>query len=289
MTSPLPPDHRDQRFPSPRPDGSGLLQGRVAVVTGAGRGLGVAIACRLAEAGASVVVAGRQVDLLEQVAQFIHDRGGKAQPERCDVADHADALQLVARSRRHFGAVSILVNNAGMAAREDPLNGVVAPCFDQRMNTNVRGVYYTSIGAARAFTLGGSIVNLSSVTARIPDPELTAYSASKGAVESLTRTMAAAFGEKGVRVNAVAPGYTDSPLNEDRKKDPRRAALVVDRTPLRRWGVPEDIAETVCFLASEAAAFITGQVVAVDGGFPTAPPGAFGIAPQEQKESGDRP
>lgn len=251
---------------------STLLQGRVAVVTGGARGLGLAIACTLADAGAEIVIAARGVTDLEHAVELIHSRGGNAAFERCDIQDHADAVHLVARSNRHFGPPDVLVNNAGSAAREVAPDGLPAEVFDRLLATNVRGVYYTSIGAAQAFASGGSIINVSSVTARVPDAELTAYGASKAAVESLTRSMAAAYGVLGIRVNAVAPGYTDSPLNHDRKNDPERAAPVLDRTPLGRWGLPEDVANAVCFLASDQSSFITGQVLAVDGGFPTAPP-----------------
>lgn len=251
---------------------SALLRGRIAVVTGGGRGLGLAIACVLADAGAAVIIAGRHVETLRNAVETIHARGGNAAFERCDVQDRADALDLVGRSGTYFGPPDVLVNNAGLAAREVVLEGLSADAFDRLFATNVRGVYYTSIGAAQSFSRGGSIINVSSVTARMPDPELTAYAATKAAVESLTRSMAAAFGGRGIRVNAVAPGYTDSPLNHDRKNDPQRAAAIEDRTPLGRWGLPEDVANAVCFLASKPSSFITGQVLAVDGGFQAAPP-----------------
>lgn len=272
MTGPALPSYADVpvQLPARRP--SDLLKGSVAVVTGGGRGVGQAIACGLADAGASVVVVGRHVDHLENTVKIIHERGGVAGAELCDVGNAAEAIDLVRRAGRHFGAPGILVNNAGVAARETPLDGLTPEQFDSLFTTNVRGVYYTCLGAGREFTGGGSIINVSSVTARVPDPELRAYSAGKAAVESLTRTLAASFGGLSIRVNAVAPGYLDSPLNRDRKAEPARAAAVVDRTPLGRWGQPTDVADAVCFLASDRSAFITGQILAIDGGFPTAPP-----------------
>lgn len=253
------PDHR----------ASDLLAGRIAVVTGGGRGIGIAIACALADAGARVVVAGRHRDSLDGAADLVRDRGGQAAVTVCDMADPQQADQLLRRSADHFGMPDVLVNNAGRAAREDA-SGVPPAVFDDIVATNVRGPYYAMLAAGRDMPDGASIVTVGSVVTRAVDVELAAYAASKAAVQSLTWTFAAALGPRSIRVNAVAPGYLDSPLNADRLADPARSAAVLGRTPLGRWGQPADVADAVCFLASDRAGFITGQVIYVDGGFPAA-------------------
>jgi NAD(P)-dependent dehydrogenase (short-subunit alcohol dehydrogenase family) len=285
MTTGAAPEPADVQLPPVQQ--SDHLVGSVAVVTGAGRGLGRAIACAMADAGARVVVTGRQAELLDRTVKAVTERGGEARALPCDVSDPAAARDLVPRAAQLFGTPDILVNNAGQAAREIPSDGLDPEEFDRIFATNVRGVYYACLGAARHFAGGGAIVNVSSVTARVPDPELAAYAASKAAVDCLTRTLAVSFGPLGIRVNAVAPGYMDSPLNRARKADPARAAAVVGRTPLGRWGLPRDVADAVCILASARAAFVTGQILAVDGGFPTAPP-PFHAAPLGGKDRGDR-
>lgn len=272
MTAPPLPEHALVPVQLPEPRRSDLLAESVVVVTGGGRGLGRAIACGLADAGARVVVTGRHPELLDDTVETIAARGGVATALVCDLAEPEAARGMVRRAAERFGAPDILVNNAGEAAKETPPEGLAPEQFDRLFATNVRGVYYACLGAARDFRDGGAIVNVSSVTARVPDPELAAYAAGKAAVDSLTRTLAVSFGPLGIRVNAVAPGYLDSPLNHARKADPGRAAAVVGRTPLGRWGLPEDVADAVCYLVSPRAAFVTGQVLAIDGGFPTAPP-----------------
>jgi NAD(P)-dependent dehydrogenase (short-subunit alcohol dehydrogenase family) len=266
---------------------SDLLAGKVAVVTGGGRGIGVAIACALADAGARIVVAGRTVEDLERTVQIVGHRGGIAASTTCDISQPDEALSLIRRSADIYGATpTILVNNAGRAAREGA-DGVPPEVFEAIFATNVRGPYYAMLGAGRDMPDGGSIVTIGSVVTRVTDVELTTYAASKAAVHQLTASFAARLGARNIRVNAVAPGYLDSPLNADRVADPRRAAAVLGRTPLSRWGQPVDVADAVCYLASNRAGFITGQVIFVDGGFPAA---ATPHAPNESvpKHGGDR-
>lgn len=282
--------------PTPKRDGGGvnlppvrrsdLLAGRIAVVTGGGRGIGVAIACMLADTGAHVVVAGRNPASLQQTVDIIRGRGGIAAAHRCDMSQSEQALDLVRACGTFFGPVDVLVNNAGVAARETA-DGVPPDVFDQIYSTNVRGPYYAMLGAGRYMPDGGSIITIGSVVATVPDVDLAAYAASKAAVRSLTMSFATRLGPRHIRVNAVAPGYLDSPLNRDRIADPVRAARVVNRTALGRWGQPADAADVVCFLASDRAAFITGQSISVNGGFPfAAPPEHAGASAPENRGDG---
>ena len=250
------------RFPA-----AGDLTGRRALVTGGGRGLGLAMAAALAEAGAAVAVSGRHRGYLEAALEELARRGaGQAVAIEADLSDVGSAREMVDEAAARLGGLDVLVNNAGTAVRKAPEELTEAE-FDRIFDTNVRGVYFASCQALAHLPRGGSIVNIASVAGTLADVELAAYCASKGAVIQLTRVLAAAWGPRGIRVNAVAPGYTDSPLNAHRKADPERAEAVVGRTPLARWGKPADVAAAVVFLASDAAAFITGQTISVEGGF----------------------
>lgn len=263
------------RLPDPRPGEH--LAGRVAVVTGGGRGLGLAIACRLADAGAAVVIAGRHRDTLQSARLTLLDRGAQVAVLECDIADPVAAADLLVRAGTPFGHPNVLVNNAGAAVRGQP--GELTPDqFDRLFATNVAGVYHATVAAGETFASGGSVINVSSVVAHVVDPELVAYGATKAAVESLTRSLAVCYGPRGIRINAVAPGYTESPLNASRRADPARSAQITERTPLGQWGLPVHIADAVCFLASEQAAFVTAQVLTVDGGFRYGCPAAMAFA-----------
>lgn len=245
---------------------AGDVSGRRVLVTGGGRGLGLAMACALAQAGAAVAIAGRHEAYLDRACRELERRGTRGVAIQADVADAASARAAVRAAADRLGGLDVLVNNAGSGARGRP-EDLPEDAFDAIFDTNVKGLYYASCEAMAAMPRGGSIVNIASVAGTVPDVELAAYCGSKAAVIQLTRVLAVAWGARGVRVNAVAPGYTDSPLNAHRKADPIRAAAVVDGTPLGRWGKPADIAQAVVFLASTAAAFVTGQVLTVDGGY----------------------
>ena len=268
-TRPVPPAPAHARIPVELPDrfaSAGDLTSRRALVTGGGRGLGLAIACALAEAGATVAVAGRHREYLDAAVETIGKRRAGAIAVEADVSDATSAAAAVGEAAERLGGLDLLVNNAGVAVRGAP-EDLSADELDGIFATNLRGPYFASRAALRWLSGTGAVLNVASVAAFVPDVELTAYSASKAALVQLTRALAAAWGPRGVRVNAVAPGYTDSPLNAHRKADARAAHAVVGRTPLGRWGTPADVAQAVVFLASDAAAFVTGQTLVVDGGF----------------------
>lgn len=264
---PPPPAHASIRVELPaRFPVAGCLDGRRALVTGGGRGLGLAIAAALAQAGARVAISGRHPQFLEEGLAELRQRGADALAIEADLADVASTRSMVAEATQRLAGLDVLVNNAGTGARKQP-ELLTEEEFDSIFDTNVKGLYFASCAAVMLMHEGGSIVNLASVAGVLADVELAAYCASKGAVIQLTRVLAAAWGERGIRVNAVAPGYTDSPLNAHRKVDAAKAEAVVGRTPLGRWGKPADVAAAVVFLASDAAAFITGQTLFVEGGY----------------------
>ncbi|MHB8621021.1 MAG: SDR family NAD(P)-dependent oxidoreductase [Chloroflexota bacterium] len=246
---------------------AGDLTHRRALVTGGGRGLGLAIACALGQAGAAVAIAGRNRETLETGLIELQRRGCNAIALEGDVSLAEPAQRLVREAAARLDGLDILVNNAGLGARSAP-EDLTEQQFDAIFATNVKSVYFASCEAMGIMRgKGGAIVNLSSVLGRVADIELAAYCASKAAVIDLTEVLAVAWGALGIRVNAVAPGYTDSPMNAHRKADPAKAEAIVGSTPLARWGRPADVADAVLFLASDAASFLTGQTVYCDGGF----------------------
>lgn len=233
------------------------LEGRTAVVTGASRGIGKAIAAELAGAGATVVVGYRSgADEAEAVAAEI---GGRA--VQADVAEPEDAQRLVDEA----GEIDILVNNAGVTR-----DGLLARMSDEDwqvvLNTNLGGTFNTCRAAARGMMRrrGGSIVNVSSIVGLHGNPGQTNYSASKAGIIGFTKALARELGSRGVRANVVAPGYVSTRLTNELPEELRNAMLA--NTPLGRFGEPEDIAGAVRFLCSDAASFVTGEVLLVDGG-----------------------
>ena len=241
------------------------LDGRVAIVTGASSGLGVTIATALAEAGADLVIAARRVERLEDTRALVQEFGVRAVTVKADVSEPDDCDRLVEVAMAEFGRVDILINNAGL--------GVVVPALHQSredfrrlIDVNLNGCHWMACAAARAMDGTGSIVNVSSMmaltTAGTPQ---AGYSASKAGLLGLTRDLAQEWtGRRGIRVNAVAPGYFVSEMT-DGHTDAIEPLLV--RVPSGRMGEPEELATAVLFLASDAASYVTGQTLVVDGGF----------------------
>jgi 3-oxoacyl-[acyl-carrier protein] reductase len=243
------------------------LSGKVAVVTGASKGIGAGIAVELAKEGASVVVNyasdGKQA---EAVVERIKAEGGSAKAVRADLSKPAEARQLIGATVTEYGKIDILVNNAGVYEFR-PLPDINETHFNRMFDLNVKGLLFTTQAAANAFgERGGSIINISSVASLSASPATSVYSASKAAVDSLTRTLAAELGPKKILVNSILPGPVETEGAQSLAEWDDFRARLTPLTPLGRVGQPRDIATVVSFLASDDAGWITGQVIPVAGG-----------------------
>jgi 3-oxoacyl-[acyl-carrier protein] reductase len=244
---------------------AGKLAGKSAMVTGAGHGIGAAIATRLAADGGSVLVCDIDPDRAAGVAQTITATGAAATAHAVDVRDRAQADAAVAQAVSRFGALDILVNNAGIMDRA-PFLDMTDDLWQRVIGTNLYGTFLCAQAAARQMVrqgLGGCIVNIASNSGIFGGRGRAAYGASKAGIINLTQTMAIELAEHGIRVNAVAPGPTKSRPEQGDKPGPS----ILARMPLQRFGTPEEIAAVVAFLASGEASFTTGHVYAADGGF----------------------
>jgi NAD(P)-dependent dehydrogenase (short-subunit alcohol dehydrogenase family) len=245
------------------------FDGSVAVVTGAGRGMGRAVALRLGREGASVVVAELNPDHGVEVAEEIRASGGRAVPVTVDVSRVDDVTRLFGEAVKTFGAVDILVNNAGIGVARPILDYTEAD-WDRQMGVNVKGVFFCSQAAARLMIprRRGKIVNFASTSAFVSssNPEV-AYDTSKGAVRQMTISMAAELAPHGINVNAVAPGTTETEMTRSSLSTDEGLAWQLARIPMGRVGQPDDIAAVVLFLCSPEASYITGHTLVADGGW----------------------
>lgn len=245
------------------------LEGKVAIVTGASKGIGAAIATRLATEGAAVVVnyASSKAGANKVVAE-ISNAGGKAIAVQADIANKAEIERLFADAKRALGRLDILVNNAGIY-EFSPLENVTEEHFHKSFNLNVLGLLLASQAAARLFdAAGGSIVNISSIVSTLAVPNAAVYSGTKGAVDAITRALAAELGPRKIRVNAIRPGMVETEGTHSAgiaQSDMRKQ--VETQTPLGRIGQPQDIAGAVAFLASADSAWITGETLVISGGY----------------------
>jgi 3-oxoacyl-[acyl-carrier protein] reductase len=239
----------------------GSLTERVAIVTGASAGIGRAIAERLAQEGATVVVNyGKSADKAKAVVAGIESKGGKAVAVQADISKIADVRRLVRETVQRFGQLDILVNNAGMAFFK-PLVETTEQEFDDIFALNAKGAYFAMQEAARVIEPGGRIVNISSDGTRMAFAGVTAYLGTKGALEQFTKGLALELAPKGVTVNTVSPGFTDTAMMPDAFRE-----TGAQMSPLKRLGTPEDIANVVAFIVSDQARWLTGQNIHASGG-----------------------
>jgi NAD(P)-dependent dehydrogenase (short-subunit alcohol dehydrogenase family) len=247
------------------------LDGRVAVVTGASKGIGEAIARALAEAGARVVVSSRKQEAVDEVAHAIAAAGGEAIAVAANVGRPEEARALVDRAAAHFGGVDVVVNNAATNPVFGPVLDTDEAVFDKIMAVNVKGPLEVARHAYPHLKARGrgSVVNVSSIGGISPEPGLGLYSVSKSAVVMLTKVLAQEWGADGIRANVICPGLIKTRFSHALWGDERRLEHTLAQQPLKRIGVPDDVAGLALFLASDAAAYCTGGVYMVDGGYLT--------------------
>jgi NAD(P)-dependent dehydrogenase (short-subunit alcohol dehydrogenase family) len=240
------------------------LEGRAAIVTGASRGIGAAIARALDRAGARVVLVARDLPALDAVAERL---ANDPVVLAADLADPAVPGRVVVEARDRLGAIDVLVNNAAVAARA-PTEELDAALVDRLYAVNVRAplLLIAALVPGMVERGSGSIISISSGSAVVGTPRRAVYAATKGAIDAATRSLAIELGPHGIRVNSVAPGVVDTGMWARNKAIPGVIEEIEALTPLRRWATPEDVADVVAFLASDAARFVTGETVCVDGG-----------------------
>lgn len=256
------------------------LRNRRALVTGASRGIGRAIALAFAEAGADVALCARSLPALDALAGEIRSRGGRALAIGCDVTQPDAVVSGVARAQQELGGIDILVNGAGGPLFQTPVLELRESGWQRTLDLNLTSALRMcqQVGAGMVRQQSGSIINIASLLPTRAWPALAAYSAAKAALLNLTQTLAAAWGDRNVRVNALCPGWIATGLNGGYLADPERAAAAVDAAPLGRWGEVDDVAGAALWLAGDAARYVTGALIPVDGGL------AVGLSKQWQQQ-----
>ena len=246
------------------------LTGRRALITGSSQGIGLALAEGLAAHGAHVVVNGRDGAKVEAAVQMLLDKGHAADAAVFDVTSKDAVSDAVSDIESRYGPIDILINNAGMQFRA-PLEDFPADKWEQLLTTNISSVFYVGQAVAR-FMIGrgcGKIVNIASVQSELARPGIAPYTATKGAVRNLTRGMCADWARHGLQINAIAPGYFKTPLNQALVDDPEFSTWLEKRTPAARWGNVGELVGSAIFLASDASSFVNGHTLYVDGGLTT--------------------
>jgi NAD(P)-dependent dehydrogenase (short-subunit alcohol dehydrogenase family) len=241
---------------------------KVVLVTGGSKGIGRAIALALAEDGADVALAARSPEPLEKTAREIEERGRRALAVPTDVTDPEQCRALVERVNGELGGLDVLVNNAGAAPFLSTFESARLEGWEKYFRITFTGAVNCTHAAADTLLgkEGASVINVASVAAFIASPGLTYYAAAKAALVSFTRTLALEWAPHGVRVNAIAPGFVETDMNVAARQDPSFHESIRSQIPLGRWGTAEDVAGVARFLASDAAAWMTGSVVVIDGG-----------------------
>ena len=243
------------------------LTGRRALVTGSSTGIGFALARGLAGAGASVILNGRDEARLQDAVRKLRDEGIEAHAMSFDVTSPVEVSEAIERIETRIGPIDILVNNAGMQRRA-PLEDFSHEQWQALMKTNVDSVFLVGKTVAR-FMIGrgaGKIINICSVQSELGRPNIAAYTATKGAVKMLTKGMAIDWGQHGIQVNGLGPGYFKTELTQALVDDEAFTRWLIGRTPARRWGDVEDLVGAAVFLASDASKFVNGHILYVDGG-----------------------
>lgn len=241
------------------------LENKVALITGGGGGIGRATALRFSKEGAKVVVADLKEEDAAKTAAIVRENGGEAESIRCDMTNPEEVENMVDRTIDAFGKVDIFFNNAGVSSDEKKLPDVSLEEWEQVMDINITGVFLGMKYVIPKMEPGSSIVNTASIAGIKGQKLVSAYSASKSSVIALTKTAATEFGRKNIRVNAIAPGITDTNMVEGWRKTDKWPILSTANA-LRRIGKPEEIANAVLFLASDESSFITGETLIIDGG-----------------------
>lgn len=246
------------------------LSEKVAIVTGASRGLGQYFARALAKSGADLVITSRDLSSLTEFKQEIESLGRKALPVQLDVLSQSDIENMVRMTINEYGKIDILVNNAGLNIRR-PSTDVSEQDWDTVLNTNLRGSFFCARAAAKEMIKRnyGRIINIGSCTCVFGMEGIAPYTASRGAILSMTRSLAAEWGKFGINVNVLAPGWFKTAQNAVLYENKEWVGYITGRIPLNRPGQPHDLDGTVIFLASDASEYITGQIILVDGGFTT--------------------
>lgn len=238
---------------------------KTAIITGSGRGIGAAIAKRLAKDGFDIVINELSTEAGEQTAGECRALGVKASVYACDVSNYAQCEEMVKKVKEEFGTIDVLVNNAGIT-RDGLLLRMSEETYDDVIRINQKSVFNMTklVGAVMLRQKGGSIVNLASVAGLYGNPGQMNYSASKGAVIAMTKTSAKELGSRGIRVNAVAPGFISTPMT-DKLTDEQKNAILA-QIAMKRYGTADEVANVVAFLCGEESSYVTGQIVEISGG-----------------------
>jgi len=244
------------------------LSGKVAIVTGAGRGLGYHISLALAGHGADLVVCSRTSADLENVARAVRDAGRKVLVQKVDVCSKAEIDAMVEESVSEFGRIDILINNAGVNIPQRAVE-VTEEAWDVIIDTNLKGLFFCAqaVGKVMIRQRAGKIINLSSQSGSVGIPQRSVYCASKGGVNLLTKVLAIEWGQYNINVNAIAPTYVETPMTRPMLADKTFYDFVMGKIVLGRVGQPEDVVGAVIYLASEASKMVTGHILLIDGGW----------------------